>query len=187
MNTKTDIRIVKTNEALTSSLLSLMEDRPIEDITINEICDLAKTRRATFYQHFKDKYDLLAFIINKVRMDFLVKGLNEKTDIKEFCTTIVERSFKLFSRYRRLVKNSSNSPSFYLMENIFTQEIVMTVKAKIDESKNFFSYPGNSIFLANVFAGALVQVLKYWFRNEDRKEDEEKEIMKEMALFLSHL
>ena len=69
------------------------------------------------------------------------------------------------------------------MENVMSVE----EKNKIDETKNFFSYPGNSIFLANVFAGALVQILKYWFRNEERKEDEEKEIMKEMTLFLSHL
>ena len=184
MNKKIDRRIIKTNESLTSSLLSLMENRPIEDITINEICDLAKTRRATFYQHFKDKYDLLTYIINKIRLDYLVQGLNEIVDIKQFCTILVERSFKLFSRYRKLIKSSTSSPSFYLMEDIFTKEIMSAVKTKIDETKNFFPYPGSSIFLSNVFAGALMQVLKYSFKNGKEKEEE---IIKELSLFLSRL
>ena len=57
---KEDARIVKTKNKLYETFLDLLKKNLFEDITINEICAMAKVRRATFYKHFKDKYDFLA-------------------------------------------------------------------------------------------------------------------------------
>lgn len=180
-----DLRIVKTNNALTQALFNLMEEKPIEDITVNEICINADTRRATFYQHFKDKYDLFAFTIKKIRKEFLTKGLENERDIASFCSTIVERSFKLFAHYRKLVNNNANSPSFLILQNIFASEIIETVRTKISETNPTFSYPGSPDFLANVYSGALVQVLRWWFKGETK--ESEGEIIRELGEFLSRL
>ena len=57
---KTDARIVKTKGKLYSSFLNMLREKLFEDITVNEICEVAGVRRATFYKHFNDKYDFLA-------------------------------------------------------------------------------------------------------------------------------
>jgi AcrR family transcriptional regulator len=44
---------------LRESLIALLERKPIEHITIKEICDDADINRATFYAHYADQYDLL--------------------------------------------------------------------------------------------------------------------------------
>ena len=57
---KTDARIIKTKDKLYSSFLSMLRENLFEDITVNEVCEAAGVRRATFYKHFNDKYDFLA-------------------------------------------------------------------------------------------------------------------------------
>ena len=48
---------------LCESLRGLMLKRPFEKITIKNICDETGVIRATFYNHFEDKYDCLNAII----------------------------------------------------------------------------------------------------------------------------
>ena len=57
---KTDARIIKTKDKLYSSFLNMLRENLFEDITVNEVCEAAGVRRATFYKHFNDKYDFLA-------------------------------------------------------------------------------------------------------------------------------
>jgi AcrR family transcriptional regulator len=44
------------------SLLSICEEKSLDKITIEDIIKHAHTARQTFYNHFKDKYDLINFI-----------------------------------------------------------------------------------------------------------------------------
>ena len=55
MKNKTDVRVLKTKEKLNKALRSLLTEKGISDITVNEICDRAGIRRATFYKHYSDK------------------------------------------------------------------------------------------------------------------------------------
>ncbi len=63
---KEDRRVRYTKMVLKQSLLSLMGDKPIEKITVKEICEKADINRGTFYAHYKDPYDLLAQIENEL-------------------------------------------------------------------------------------------------------------------------
>ena len=55
-----DRRIVRTRQALRSALVDLTEERGLEGFTVNDLCERADINRATFYNHFHDKDDLLA-------------------------------------------------------------------------------------------------------------------------------
>jgi AcrR family transcriptional regulator len=54
-----------TKMVLQNSLFELMEKKPIEKITIKELCENADINRTTFYAHYSDQYDLLAKIENE--------------------------------------------------------------------------------------------------------------------------
>lgn len=49
----------KTKKRLTDSLIYLMEEKPIDKITIEDITNHAQLTRTTFYNHFSDKYDVI--------------------------------------------------------------------------------------------------------------------------------
>ncbi len=66
-----------TKEILAESFRELAENRPVNKITIQEIVDNCDYSPATFYRHFSDKYDLIAWdyvhrtteIMNKIGKD----------------------------------------------------------------------------------------------------------------------
>ena len=53
-----DKRIIKTKKNLKNTLISLLDKKPFEQITVTELCQAAETSRITFYTHYNDKYEL---------------------------------------------------------------------------------------------------------------------------------
>ena len=51
-----------TKNWIADKMRELMKRKPIEKIRVTEICEAADIERPTFYYHFKDKYDLVAWM-----------------------------------------------------------------------------------------------------------------------------
>ena len=51
-----------TKRALSQALKELIKTRPIEKISVGNICDACGLNRKSFYYHFQDKYDLINWI-----------------------------------------------------------------------------------------------------------------------------
>ena len=56
---KPDRRIRRTHERLGMALVTLIQEKPIDDVTVQDVLDRAAVGRSTFYLHFRDKDDLL--------------------------------------------------------------------------------------------------------------------------------
>src|SRR5262245_33237516 len=56
---KTDARVRKTRNALGDALVALMQEKPFDTITVQDVLDRARVSRSTFYVHYSDKNDLL--------------------------------------------------------------------------------------------------------------------------------
>lgn len=59
---RTDARVRYTQKVLKEALLSLLKEKPINKITVKEVCELAELNRATFYAHYSDCFALLESI-----------------------------------------------------------------------------------------------------------------------------
>ena len=57
-------------EHITDALLTLLKDKPIGDISISELCDLAGIGRASFYRNFESKEDILRGYIQKISKEW---------------------------------------------------------------------------------------------------------------------
>ncbi len=53
----------RTKLWIAETMRSLLSKKSIEKIRVTEICKEAGIERPTFYYHFKDKYDLMAWMI----------------------------------------------------------------------------------------------------------------------------
>ncbi len=51
----------RTLDALSGAMFLLLSEKPFEKITVGELCEQAQYPRATFYNYFDDKYDLLNY------------------------------------------------------------------------------------------------------------------------------
>lgn len=54
-----DPRVRQTRNRLGMALITLIQEKPIDDITVQEVLSRAGVGRSTFYLHFRDKDDLL--------------------------------------------------------------------------------------------------------------------------------
>ena len=59
---KTDARVRYTQRVLKESFLTLLREKPVNRITVKEVCELAELNRATFYSHYSDCFALLESI-----------------------------------------------------------------------------------------------------------------------------
>lgn len=76
-----DKRIEKTRHGIFNAFIELRAKKPLERISVKELCELANINKSTFYAHYLDIYDLsdkieseiTAQIINEIDIDDLVR------------------------------------------------------------------------------------------------------------------
>lgn len=62
----TDLRVVRTREAIRNALMDLVEEKGFEAVTVKDITTKANINRGTFYAHYQDKFDLINKWIEEV-------------------------------------------------------------------------------------------------------------------------
>jgi AcrR family transcriptional regulator len=92
-----------TKEILAESFLELAETKRIDKITITEITDNCGMSQPTFYNHFKDKYDLRnRLIARKASQVFMLADRSlQETDLETLEDRIVFLADHIISQFSR--------------------------------------------------------------------------------------
>ena len=61
-----DARVRYTKMVIRDTFVSLLEKKPVNKITVKEICALAEINRATFYKYYSDAFDLMDKIEDEI-------------------------------------------------------------------------------------------------------------------------
>ncbi len=61
-----DRRIRKTKKAMTKALAGLLLEKPLNNISVREIAEIADINRGTFYLHYRDVYDMSEQLQNEI-------------------------------------------------------------------------------------------------------------------------
>lgn len=56
---KQDLRVVVTKRMIQEALIRLLENKPLDKIKVNELCEESGVNRATFYRHYETLQDIL--------------------------------------------------------------------------------------------------------------------------------
>lgn len=99
-----DKRILNTKKKLTNSLLELLKEKKINDITVLELCKEAKINRTTFYKYYKDVEDLVTKIEESLLSD-LEKNISDikRNYLISFTGKIIETISTRKEIYTRLL------------------------------------------------------------------------------------
>lgn len=165
-----DRRVRKTKQALSNSLMELLEVKGLDKITVKELCDHADINKSTFYLHYHDIYDLIEQI-EAVTIDELAKVLSTEIDqaikqgdfetlFKELCIFI--KGYSPFS-----VAMFISSHDFENLKSLLLEKCLMPLKHHIEEqSKVPFDF-----FYTYTVAG-IIAIISKWAA-DDMKESEE--------------
>lgn len=102
-----DRRVIRTRQALQEAMIQLIiEKKDYSAVTISDITRRSDMRRATFYDHYSGKEDLLKAIIHHFCTDIIailtLEGSREKVTIKQ-SEAILVRLFAYLSEYTSIV------------------------------------------------------------------------------------
>ncbi len=164
-----DLRTIKTLRALKKAFLKLLEEKRFEEITVQQLCAEAEIRRATFYTHFADKYDFLAFFIQEIRDEFS-SNIAElaQTDNSDEEDLYLDRMFQqliqFFERHPQLVKNIKRSQMLPTMMEIFAQEVQKSVYSYME--KQCPNGQKNEMKAA-FYSGGIMRLLLLWIEKPD--------------------
>ncbi len=165
---KTDIRVVKTQKALVEALKKLIAKNTFEEITVQMICDESLVRRATFYDHFANKYELFSFSIQYIYKEFTVYNkLKKQMKSKELYFDLLEEVINFFSENAEFVKSIIKSNLSTTLISIIFDEIRVELKEVFEKDNHIKSkLQIESDILTHFYSTGLFSVALWWMKND---------------------
>lgn len=120
---KTDARVRYTRRVLKESFLTLLREKPVNRITVKEVCELAELNRATFYTHYSDCFALLESIEQDL-LDAFQQSLKlvDAFDVSAMIRAIYAMVEQHENAYRVLIFNSRSPSVLGRMIDVARQE-----------------------------------------------------------------
>ena len=173
MPEKVDLRVQKTYKALCDTFTKLLSEKRFENITVNELCDVAMVRRATFYNHFSDKYDFFAFFIRQIRKQFLsdADAIDAMSEPYEYDLYLFRQTAAFLREHQHLVNSCMKSALFPVLLQILFDEIYSSILENLQ--KNTSISADDAPIQATFVAGGTIQTLYYWLKNKNTITEEQ--------------
>ena len=105
----------RTKIWIADTVKKLLVHKPIEEIRVSEICRLAEIQRPTFYYHFRDKYELMAWIFTEAAREVDV------LDVASAARSMNEMR-KNFFYFKRVYEDQSQSPMWAYVHEYFVEQ-----------------------------------------------------------------
>src|SRR5205814_4162084 len=171
---RVDRRVGRTRARLGQALRKLMEQRPLEKISVQDVVELAGVSRSAFYAHYDDKVDLLLSDMDEFleRMAMLLVVRNEQSNriapVHEFFAHVGEAE-----EIRGALARSERLQDFFdLAVEHFARGIELRLRQLAEREKTQPQRPrsgstavASSDLVAHALAGAFIGFLNSWLRN----------------------
>lgn len=158
---KIDARVRRTRDALGDALIALMQEKPFDTITVQDVLDRAHVSRSTFYAHYSDKDDLLMSDAEEFfeALSMALSAHGDKSErvfpVREFFSHLSD----VQPFYKALVKSGKFQENMELARGHFARGI----ERRLAELPRSQSIPPNELpAIAFTQAGALLSLITWW-------------------------
>ena len=184
-----DLRVIKTKNALHNAFFAMLSEMELEDITINNLCDRAGIRRATFYKHFDDKIDFITYIIKDVRVSF-DSAFNNGNDAQlsvEYYVKYTQAVVAFLSRHEQAIAKilASSMRSVFIETFIYQNHLDTMARLERSVSNGLVITASPKSVAGMIVGGVFVNVIN-WFEHRDTylAEDMIKDVSKLIEILL---
>jgi AcrR family transcriptional regulator len=168
MSTREDARVIKTKAKLLSAFKELLCKKSFEDITVNEICDAADVRRATFYKHFPDKYAFLKYLVGTLRdsFDSNLPKRKKPNATSAYYTEYIRALVNFLTENELMVKNALESDVLPTLIEVIKEKNYEDTCERLRESiADGMTLPASVEVTASMMTGAVAGTLLNWFNS----------------------
>ena len=158
---KTDARVRRTRDALGDALITLMQEKPFDTITVQDVLDRAHVSRSTFYSHYSDKDDLLMSDAEEF-FEAISMALSAHGDKSDRLFPVMEFFAHLSDAqpfYKALVKSGKFQENMELARGHFARGIERRL-SELPRAQSIAAHERSAI--AFTHAGALLSLLAWW-------------------------
>ncbi len=174
MTKKVDLRVKRTNKLITQAFIKLLRSKTFDKITINDISDEAMINRATFYSHFKDKFDLFEQIIDKFLGEFAAV-LDEENLIEKNSVNVKKIEGSLATFYEFVQENPDLARIIVTHSNteILSERLLAILSERYSEIFNALDVRNDNLkiptdFVVSYITSIFVGTLNWWIgQNND--------------------
>ena len=166
-----DPRVQRTREMLHASLEHLLETKPFEQISVGDIAERSTLNRATFYDHYPDKFALLEGVVLQ-RFQALLQQRGVIFDGS--CPYVLREITRSMCDYLAGMPGIS-CPGRRQMERHFESALMAVVRGMLLYGLTLHPPSGGQSpeLLAATLSGAIYGGAKEWLRTPDRSSAEE--------------
>ena len=187
-----DRRIRRTRDRLGQALRKLMEERPLEKISVQDVIELAGVSRSAFYAHYDDKVDLLLSDMDEFleRMAMLLVLRNEQSNriapVREFFSHVGEAE-----EIRGALARSDRLQDFF---DLAVEHFARGIEARLKQLSEVrfvgqpHRLPGQATRLpynpksdfplvSHALAGAFISLLNSWLAKNQPQSSEKMDIL----------
>jgi AcrR family transcriptional regulator len=158
---KTDPRVRHTRDALGDALLTLMQEKPFETITVQQVLDRAGIGRSTFYAHYRDKDDLFLSDLEDFfePMSTLLlrcrEASNRVAPVRELFAHVAEM------RHLHAALIAADKLRDFLEMGL--EYFARAIEQRLSELPSSRAIaPAQRAAMAHAFAGALLSLMSWW-------------------------
>ena len=148
-----------TKALLAASLKELAKSKPADKITIKEITRNCGMTSPTFYNHFHDKYGLMAWIYNE-KVEEAMEHLGETISFEDVVYKWIESALEDEEFYLNLLKNAVGQNAFRYTTN---DHAIRLVSDWIRKRHNMPELPHEIQFYLRFYMRALSETVNDWF------------------------
>ena len=182
LSKKMTIGASRTLLSLQQAMLDLLCEKSFEEIAVGELCERAMLPRATFYNYFDDKYDLLEYCFMTAR-DRLDGGRDAETCVQRM-NALMENCFDFLDGNMETVQAvlKNNPPNLYLI-NQMRFYLLSNMAAAFQSSPDSHRFQVPREMAANLYSQVILILLEWKYL--DKKECSKEQAREYLELMVS--
>jgi len=170
---KNDRRVIKTKHSIREALVTLIEKKGFDAITVTDLTETANINRGTFYLHYEDKFDLLRKIEEELIL--AIDHIIEDVSYYDFLDDIFENKplrflvdmFDFISDNKRLFKailGPTGDRQFY---NTLREFMISSIYSRNKEIIELLEKSNISLeYFTAYISSAHLGVIEHWLNND---------------------
>lgn len=163
-----DQRVERTRERLGNAFVTLIHEKPIEDVTVQNVLDRAAVGRSTFYLHFRDKNDLLLSQLEKFLQIMSTQLLVYKEESNRVVP--VAEFFTHIGTQRKLYQILADAGRLNDFLDLARRYFARGIKQRLKDSKHTSKLSRPELDArASALAGGLLSLLRWWLENDAKE------------------
>lgn len=176
-----DRRVKRTKKAMTEAFAKLLLEKPLNNISVREIAEIADINRGTFYLHYRDVYDMAEHLQNEIFDKFNeIVDNHEPKNSSDYLFPLLAELFNLLSENAELAKVliSKNGDAVFVdkLKQVIREKCFVNIREELN-IKNDDEFD----FFYNYIVSGCIGICSAWLNNGMREEP------KEMALLAERL